>query len=171
MALFGNSRDVSLIRTINRELMGDIITQQASFYKYKLQETQTNIYGEAPGGKYYDGPFLFNCLITREPQNYTEGEEIVNYKRNIKFAFLRDDLRDANVFAEVGDIILYEKDYYGVENVISNQYFFGKDPDYPNNINPLNPGLEEFGNNLSVICNTYYIPRDKVSISPYKERM
>ena len=39
MALFGGARDVSLIRKINRELMGDIITQQCSFYKYRLEET------------------------------------------------------------------------------------------------------------------------------------
>ena len=57
MALFGGARDVSLIRKINRELMGDIITQQCSFYKYRLEETNINIYGEAAGEKYYDGPF------------------------------------------------------------------------------------------------------------------
>jgi signal peptidase I len=74
------------------------------------------------------------------------------------------------VVPEVGDIILYEDSYYGVQTTISNQYFVGKNPDYPNNVNPLNPGLEEFGSDLSIICSTYYIPADKVAISPYKER-
>ena len=46
---------------------------------------------------------------------------------------------------------------------------------YPNNNsdgsdNPLNPGLDQFGANLSIICETYYIPADKVAISPFKER-
>ena len=50
-AMFGGLRDVSLIRKLNRELMGNIITQQASFYKYKLQETKVNLYGEAAGVK------------------------------------------------------------------------------------------------------------------------
>ena len=36
MALFGARRDVSLFRYVNRELLGDIITQQCAFYKYKL---------------------------------------------------------------------------------------------------------------------------------------
>ena len=49
-------------------------------------------------------------------------------------------------------------------------------PEYPNNDsdgtpNPLNPGLEKFGNNVSVLVSTYYIPADKVAISPYQERM
>lgn len=168
--MFGRSRDVSLIRTLNRELMGNIITQQASFYKFKLEETKTNIYGEAAGEKFFDGPFIFNCLLDREDQQFPESEEGVNFAQGITFSFLRQDLVDANVVAEVGDIILYQNGYYGVQGVITNQYFTGKNPDYPNDINPLNPGLEEFGTNLSIICNTYYIPADKLNLSPIKER-
>jgi len=173
--MFGRQRDVSLVRRLNRELMGNIITQQAAIYKYKLEETIVNLYGEAAGEKFYDGPFLFNCLILRQPQTYSEDNLGIGYQRNIRFSFLRDDLVDANVLPEVGDIVLYQNDYYGVQSTISNQYFVGKNPDYPNNNsdgtqNPLNPGLEDFGTNLSIICETYYIPRDKVAISPYKER-
>lgn len=173
--MFGRERDATLVRTLNRELMGNIITQQAAIYKYKLEETVTNIYGEAAGEKFYDGPFLFNCLILRQPQSYPEDELGIEYQRNIRFSFLRADLVDANIVPQVGDIILYQNDYYGVQQTISNQYFVGKNPDYPNNnsdgsLNPLNPGLENFGANLSIILETYYIPRDKVAISPYKER-
>ena len=173
--MFGTLRDVSLIRGLNRELMGNIITQQAAFYKFKLEETKVNLYGEAAGEKYYDGPFLFNCLITRGPQQYPINDVGVWYNQNISFAFLRDDLVDANVVPEVGDILLYQEGYYGVQSTVSNQYFVGKNPDYPNagsdgDNNPLNPGLENFGSNLSIICNTYYIPADKVNISPYRER-
>jgi hypothetical protein len=54
MALFGGQRDINLFTTINRELMGDIITQQCAFYKYKLAETRVNIYGEAANGRHFD---------------------------------------------------------------------------------------------------------------------
>jgi hypothetical protein len=168
--MFGGSRDVSLIRKLNRELLGNIITQQSAFYKYKLQETKVNLYGEASGVKYYDGPFLFNCLITRVDPEYPITDLGIEFQQNVTFAFFRDDLVDANVVPEVGDIILYEDSYYGVQTTISNQYFVGKNPDYSNNTNPLNPGLEEFGSDLSIICSTYYIPADKVAISPYRER-
>lgn len=170
-ALFGGSRDVSLIRSLNRELMGDIITQQASIYKFKVKETTSNIYGESAGEKYYDGPFLFNCLVDRNDQQYSIEDVGVKFQQDIMFAFLTDDLEDKNVFIEVGDVILYQEKYYGADNIVSNQYFAGKDPKYPNNINPLNPGLGEFGSNLSVLVYCYYIPSDKVGISPYKERM
>ena len=175
MAMFGRKRDVSLVRRLNRELMGNIITQQAAIYKYKLEETIVNLYGEAAGEKYYDGPFLFNCLLLRQPQNYTEDELGIGYVRNIRFSFLREDLVDANVVPEVGDIVLYQKNYYGVDSTVSNEYFVGKNPSYPNNnsdgsLNPLNSGLENFGTNLSIIIKTHKIPNDKVAISPYKER-
>jgi len=168
--MFARQRDVSLVRTINRELLGNVITQQASFYQFKLEETKVNLYGEADAEKFYDGPFIFNCLIDRQNQSYPESGEGINFAQGISFAFLRDDLKDAEVVPEVGDIILYQQGYYGVQSTVSNQYWSGKNPDYPNNVNPLNPELEKFGSNFSIIVDTYYIPADKVAISPYKER-
>jgi hypothetical protein len=170
MAMFTGQRDVSLIRKLNRELMGNIITQQCALYQFKLEETKVNIYGEAAGEKYYDGPFLFNVLIDRENQSYISDNEGVNVGQGIQFYFFRDDLVDANIAPNVGDIVLYQERYYGVQSTISNQYFGGKNPDYPNNDNPLNPGLEGFGSSISILVSTYYVPSDKVSISPYKER-
>ena len=168
--MYGGSRDVSLMRRLNRELLGNIINQQASFYKFKLGETQENIYNEAAGEKFYDGPFIFDCLVNRQDEQYQNTELGVELSQNVLFAFLRDDLIDADVLPEVGDIILYEETYFGVSSVVENQYWLGKDPAYPNESNPLNPGLSEFGNNFSTLVNTYYIPADKVQISQYKER-
>ena len=68
MALYGSQRDVSLIRHINRELIADIISQQCAYYKYKLEETKVNLYGEAAGSKYYYAPVLLSCLISHQPQ-------------------------------------------------------------------------------------------------------
>jgi len=175
MAMFTKQRDVSLIRHVNRELMGNVVTQQSAFYQFKLEETKVNIYGEAAAEKYYNGPFLFNCFINRQDQSYPENEEGIQFAQGIDFYFLRDDLVDANVVPGVGDIILYQEGYYGVQSTIANQYWGGKNPAYPNNDsdgtpNPLNPNLQLFGTNLSVLVSTYYIPADKVAISPYKER-
>jgi hypothetical protein len=175
MAMYTGLRDVSLLRKLNRELMGNIITQQCAIYQFKLEETKVNIYGEAAGEKFYNGPFLFNVLINRSDQQYGEDEEGIQFNQAIDFYFLRDDLKVANVVPEVGDIILYQEGYYGVQSTVGNQYWGGKNPSYPNNNsngtpNPLNPGLDKFGENVSILVSTYYIPADKVAISPYKER-
>ena len=169
--MFARQRDVSLVRHLNREVMGNVITQQAAFYQFKLEETKVNLYGEADEEKFYDGPFIFNVLINRENEQYVDNVEGVQFGQGIQFYFFRDDLVDADVLPRVGDIVLYQEGYYGVQSTVANQYWGGKNPKYPNNVNPLNPGLENFGNNLSTLVSTYYIPADKVAISPYRERM
>jgi len=174
--MYTRQRDVSLMRKFNRELMGNIITQQCALYQFKLEETKVNIYGEAAEEKYYEGPFLFNVLIDRGDEQYPEAGEGVLFEQGINFYFFRDDLVDADVVPQVGDIVLYEKKYYGVQSTIANQYWGGKNPQYPNNDsdgtpNPLNPDLDQFGNVVSILVSTYYIPADKVAISPYIERM
>lgn len=169
MALFGTQRDVSLIRGLNRELMGDIITQQCAVYKLNIEETRVNIYGESSGAKYYQEPVLLNVLLERGDQTYTSDDMGVDYSREVEFRFLRDDLTDAQVVMEPGDIIMYYEGYFEVDSVKDNQLFVGKDPRYPYNTNPLNPGLENFGSNMSIICKTHYTPADKVQIT--KERL
>jgi hypothetical protein len=164
MALFGSSRDVSFVRRLNRELMGNIISQQCAFYKYRLAETKINMYGEASSGKIYDGPILLNALITVGDNTSPTSDLGVDFDWPSTFAFLRDDLVDSGVHPEVGDIILYQESYWEVDNTNTVQFFAGKDPDYPYNQNPLNPGLENFGYNVSVTCECHYIPADRVNI-------
>ena len=56
MALFGGSRDVSLFRKLNRELIGNIMSQEVVFYKCDVIETKTNMYGEASSGRVFGQP-------------------------------------------------------------------------------------------------------------------
>ena len=169
MALFGSARDASVFRHVNRELLWDIITQQCSFYKFNLGETIVNIYGEASKEKYYNGPTLLNCLVDRNDQEYAEKDYGIDFNWQVQFAFLKDDLVDANLVPEIGDVVLYNENYYEVNSLISNQFVVGKNPDFPNEANPLNPGLSNFGYDVSLIVKTHIIPADKVGIS--RERM
>ena len=107
--MFTSQRDMSVVRKLNRELMGNIITQQCAVYQYKLEETKVNLYGEASEEKFYNGPFLFNVLINRSNEEFGENEEGVQYSQPIEFYFLRDDLTEKKVDLEVGDIILYQE--------------------------------------------------------------
>ena len=191
MALFGQARDISMFRYVNRELMGNIISQQAAFYKLRLTQTNFNMYGEAAEAKFYDGPILLYTLIDLPDQEWSTDDLGVNFNWKPTFRFLRDDLLDklkdfnedtiygANLVPQPGDIILYETAYYEITATNAAQYFVGKDPDYPNSPQPSNPagatyplpsplwnpGLDEFGYNVSIICQTTYIPADKVGIT------
>lgn len=170
MALYGGARDISLFRNLNRELLGNIITQQCVYYKLKLNETKVNMYGEAAGARYYYEPVILNALIERSDQEYPQDDLVgVDFQWGITYKFFRDDLVDAQVVPEVGDIIMYYEGYYEVHTTNANQYFVGKDPLYPYESNPLNPGLGNFGSSISIICETHYVPADKVQIT--KERI
>lgn len=169
MAIFGSSRDQSLFRHLNRELLWDVITQQCAIYRLNVVETPTNIYGEAAHERYYEEPVLLNTLIVRENQAYSNGDMGVDMNRNMEFRFFRDDLVDAQIRPEIGDIILYQENYFEVNELIENQLHVGKDPNYPYESNPLNPGLDQFGANISIICKAHKVPDDKVQIT--RERL
>ena len=191
MALFGQARDISMFRYVNRELMGNIMSQQCAFFKIRLSQTNFNMYGEAAEEKYYDGPILLYSVIENPTEEWSTDDLGVNFNLKPVFRFLRDDLLDklkdynedtiygANLVPQVGDIIFYQEAYFEVTSTNANQFFVGKDPDYPNKPQPSNPagatyplpeplwnpGLEEFGWNQSIICNTTYVPADKVGIT------
>lgn len=169
MALFGTQRDVSLLRHINRELLWDFISQECAYYQFNYADTKVNMYGEAAGARYYRDPVLLNMLVERGDATSPSSDMGVDYERPMVFRFLRDDLVDANLVPQVGDIIMWYEGYWEVDNTNDNQLFVGKDPDYPYNVNPLNPGLENFGTNLSIICFAHYVPADKVQIT--RERL
>ncbi len=196
MALYGEARDISMFRHVNRELMGNIMSQQCSFYKLRLTQTNFNMYGEAAEAKYYDGPILLYSVIENPPQIQPTDDMGVSFDWKPTFRFLRDDLLgklqgyngqpdtfnttgydtspyNSNIYGadlvpQIGDIIYYQTAYFEVNATNANQFFVGKDPDYPNDPQPSeywNPGLDKFGWDTSIICFTHYIPADKVGIT------
>lgn len=194
MALYGGARDISMFRRVNRELMGSIISQEVIYYKYKLTETKTNMYGEAVEGRNYADPVMLFALVDVGPQEAPTSDLGVDFTWTMTFKFLRDDLLSklneanqggfgtyqqpfiqygANIHPEVGDIIQYQNGYWEVDNTNATQFFVGKDPQYPytdaNGNNPLNPGLDQFGYNVEVRCDCHYVPSDRLNI--IKSRM
>jgi hypothetical protein len=137
MALFGSARDISLFRHLNRELLWDVITQQCVYYKLNLNQTKVNMYGESAGEKFYEAPVLFNALISREAQTRSVDEFGVDFSWDVEFRFFLDDLVDANLVPEVGDIIMYQEGYWEVDNTNANQYSNTNHNTYSNNISNL----------------------------------
>ena len=67
MALFGKSRDIDLFNIFNHELIQDIIQIEIAYYKFALEQTTANVYGESMGKNYYE-PMKLSCLINRQDQ-------------------------------------------------------------------------------------------------------
>jgi hypothetical protein len=170
MALFGQQRDISLFRLINRELMGRIISQQCVLYKYNSTTTNTNMYGESTEGRTFSDPVILFALIETSQFENPVSDFGPDFKWQVTYRFLRDDLVDANINPEVGDVIMFQKGYWEIDNVSTAQFFVGKDPEYnyldANNQNPYETDLGEFGYNVSVICKAHYVPNDRINIQP-----
>lgn len=158
MALYGGQRDIALFRNMNRELLRNIITQEVAYYKIGLQETVTNIYGES-SKKVFNDPVLLTCLITRGDQNYSDDDFGPDVKRDVSFAFLRDDLVDLNLIPEDGDIVSWQESFYEIHQIRENQLILGKSEQY----NMTN--LSNFGSSLSIICDAHLTRAEKVGIN------
>jgi hypothetical protein len=178
MALYGENRDISLFRHVNRELLNNIIEQKVGYYKINLDKTTNNIYGEATT-KTYNDPVLINCLIERGDTESTTDDFGMDIVRNITCRFLRDDLAGIdlstelgpdgvgfthNIVPEIGDVILWNNDYYEVNNVNENQLIVGKDPSYS-----YASQTDSFGSSWSIIVSCFYIRPEKLGIT--KERL
>jgi hypothetical protein len=173
MALYGANRDISLFRHLNRELLNNIIEQKVGYYKINLDKTQANVYGES-SKKYYNDPVLINCLIERGDIETTTDEFGPDLKRSIKCRFLRDDLAGLdlsidqpadgigfshNIYPEIGDIVLFQGQYFEVDNVNDNQLIVGKDPLYSYSSN-----TDNFGSSWSIIVTCHYVRPETLGI-------
>ena len=158
MALYGRNKDVLLFQGLNTELLHRIIEQQVGYYKPQLEDTPSNIYGEAQN-KTWIGPVLLKCLLDRGEQTVTNDDFGVDRNRVLSARFLRKDLLDANVVPEIGDVILWNEDYYEVDNLVENQLVVGKDPSYP-----YSDTVDDFGSSHSIIVECYYTRPERIGL-------
>lgn len=157
--IFGSTNDFDLLTRIGRELVRDIVEQEILYYKFSLEETDVNIYGEGME-KVYWTPVKLNCLITRGDQVITDDDFGPDLTREVSFAFLREDLVDTSVVPEVGDVLMWHEDYYEVGTVRENQLFFGRDKSYN-----LTSYGSRYGSSVSIVVDCHLTRGDKVGIA------
>ena len=163
MALFGRSRDISLFHSLNKELLNDIIQTEIAYYKFALEQTTVNVYGEAPGKNYYE-PLKIACLIDRTDQSWSSDDFGSDINQTINFKFLRDELKTLNLIPEIGDLLLFRNNFYEVDSKIENQLIFGKDADYS-----IATETTNFGESFSIVINTHISRVEKLNLIPLRE--
>ena len=162
--LFGSTRDFNLMTKLSRELIRDIVEQEILYHKISIEDTDVNLYGEAMQKSFWEAVKL-NCLITRGDQVIDIQEFGPDLGREASFAFIRKDLVDLNVVAEVGDIIQWHNDFYEVDTVRENQLFLGRDSSYN-----LASYANNFGSSASLIVDCHLTRADRVSINQVVSR-
>lgn len=184
MALFGSSRDISMFRHVNRELLNEIIDTRCDIFKNSIFDSKENLYGEALRKVYKPGVRVAG-LIDKEGKEYTSDEIGSDWTRAAKFSFLRDDIlalegtgntnsttpnqneQEADVFLEVGDVIYWDGQYFEIDEVAQGQYLFGKNPEssLPQNASGAQTEGSEtgFGASWSVICQAHVMRKSKIN--------
>ena len=162
MALFGGSRDISLFNTLGKELINDIIQSEIGYYKFALEKTTSNVYGESVGKMYYE-PVRIACLIQRSDQAWSSDDFGSDVDQTLNFRFLKVSLKEINLVPEVGDILLFRNNFYETDSKIENQLILGKDPDYA-----ISTGANDFGNSHSIILNTHLSRVEKLNLVPLR---
>ena len=162
MALFGKIRDINLFHTINSELLKDIIQTEIAYYKFALEQTTSNVYGESMGKVYYE-PMKIACLIDKQNQSWSSDDFGSDVNQTIEFKFLKYDLIKINLVPEVGDLLLFRNNFYEVDSRIENQFFMGRDPDYA-----LATETSEHGDSFSIILNTHLSRAEKLNLIPLR---
>ena len=163
MALFGGSRDINLFHTINSELINDIIQTEVAYYKFALEQTVANVYGEAMGKNYYE-PMKIACLIDRQDQAWSSNDFGSDVNQTVGFSFLKDELKVLNLLPEVGDLLLFRNNFYEVDSRTENQLILGRDPDYA-----ISAGTADFGDSFSMLVNTHISRVEKLNLIPLRE--
>ena len=162
MALFGKNRDINLFHTINNELLKDIIQTEVAYYKFALEQTIANVYGEAMGKNYYE-PVKIACLIDRLDQSWSSDDFGSDVNQSVGFKFLKNELKSINLTPDIGDILLFRNNFYEVDGKIENQLIMGRDPDYA-----ISTETTDHGDSFSILINTHISRVEKLNLIPLR---
>ena len=147
-------RDLDVCARVNKELIGDIqlgkdgiINQQVVLYKVSVQDTQTNMYGEAAGGKRWKNGVKFACLVDAEDFDWNTDEFGPDDQQNASFHILRQSLIDLSLVPEIGDVFEWNWAYFEINSINENQLIGGQQD-----------------NNWTVTCGTYRVRFSNLNI-------
>jgi hypothetical protein len=144
MARFTLGRDIKFFESIARELVDVVVETSVVLYKLIIEDSKTNLYGEALSKTYYQGVET-TAIIERESST-SEYEGFGSDKNQlVEFRFNRFTLEDTGFYPEVGDIIFHNDGYFEIDNVREDQMVGG-----------------QVTNKFSIICSTFMTRRSTI---------
>ena len=149
-----SKNDKDFMDRVNNELVGDltsnqdgIINQTIVIYQHSIQETKTNMYGEAAAGKLYKPGVQVAALVTADDFDINTDEIGPDLRQNATFAILRQSLQDADIRPELGDVIDWNFGHWEVSNMNENQLVGG-----------------QVDNNWSVVLSAFLVRKSNLQI-------
>ena len=125
-------KDRQFFERINKELVGDlkrqnegIINQTIVIHKISPYDTDTNMYGEAVGGKSFKQGVQVAAIVEAEDFDYNTDEFGPDAQQNATFSILRETLLELSLIPEIGDIVEWNYGFFEVNGILENQLIGG----------------------------------------------
>ena len=179
MPKFFNARDLDFIKTIAEEVVDYVVEQAIVLFKVSVGESKTNLYGESLG-KVWHAPQTLMAIVDREPLNVVYEGFGADRTQTIEFRFMRNRLRTETLpklrdingtlipagaiqneqfgYPEIGDVILFDKTYYEIDNVRENVLIGGQPEIYDQESGQFKDS------NLQLIASCHMVRRSAIQI-------
>lgn len=125
MALFTGKRDISLYRSLNRQLITKIMGTTVNYYKLSIIDTKVNIYQQGIQKIYFPNVKIAGIIDFRQVSMDT-SQMGTNFIQALKIKFDRLYLKQKQLYPQIGDVIQWNNNYYQIASSIENQFIAGQ---------------------------------------------
>ena len=102
-------------------------------------------------------------VVTELTYKNGEDEFRPDMDQGVNFAIVKESVKELNLVPEIGDIVIFNNNFFEVDALVENQLILGKDPDYA-----ISSGATDFGNSHSIILSTHMSRVEKLNLIPLR---
>ncbi len=151
---FLSQTDRNFFETVNKELLGSprdkkdgVINTFVKLFRLSVENTATNLYGEASAGKIYLPGVQLPSLVSAEDFDFNTDEFGPDLRQTAQFWFEREYLTELSLVVEPGDVFDWNYAHFEVATMNENQLVGG-----------------QVDSNWSVVCNAFLTRRSNLQI-------
>jgi hypothetical protein len=151
---FLSQTDRNFFETVNKELLGSprdkkdgVINTFVKLFRLSVENTATNLYGEAAAGKIYLPGVQLPSLISAEDFDFNTDEFGPDLRQAATFSFEREYLVGLPLVTSIGDIIDWNYAHWEIASLNENQLIGG-----------------QIDSNFSVVCSAFLVRKSNLQI-------
>ena len=151
---FLSQTDRNFFETVNKELLGSprdkkdgVINTFVKLFRLSVENTTTNLYGEAAAGKVYLPGVQLPSLVSAEDFDFNTDEFGPDLRQAATFSFEREYLVGLPLVTSIGDVIEWNYAHWEIASLNENQLIGG-----------------QIDSNFSVVCSAFLVRKSNLQI-------
>ena len=151
---FLSQTDRNFFETVNKELLGSprdkkdgVINTFVKLFRLSVENTTTNLYGEAAAGKVYLPGVQLPSLVSAEDFDFNTDEFGPDLRQLATFSFEREYLVGLPLVTSIGDVIDWNYAHWEISSLNENQLIGG-----------------QIDSNFSVVCSAFLVRKSNLQI-------